>query len=259
MSKELEKMVKPTNNSTLRPSLGLEDMVGEFFYISVEDLIPFHNQARQSFDTEEINLLADSIKIHGVRHPLTIMRAENNKYEVVSGERRLRAAKVAGLDKVPCIIISDIKKADSIALVENLHRKDLHPVELGQTYKNLLDAGIFSTQSELGNKISVTKSHISEHLKYADLDKKIQKHIIESKIFSRDKLRQIIKANSKGETNKINRILGIETTPIGNFSVLRIISAQGKMQFQDKGMNKLSSLQKEELKKYLSALINKIS
>jgi len=259
MSKELEKMVKPNTNSTLRPSLGLESMVGEFFYIPLDDLVPFHNQARKSFDEEEINSLADSIKMHGVRHPLTIMRVKNNKYEVISGERRLRAAKVAGLEKVPCIIINDIQQADAIALVENLHRKDLHPVELGQTYKNLLEAGVFKTQVELGNKISVTKSHVSEHLKYADLDQDIQKYIIENKVFSRDKLRQIIMANTKGEKDKIKKILGLEPSSHNNFSVLRITSAQGQMKFQEKGLKQLTNFQKEELKKYLSVLIKKIS
>lgn len=260
ISKELNLMAQPNSNSSLRPSLGLEGSVGEFFYIPTDDLIPFHNQARKSFDEDEINSLADSIKIYGIRHPLTITRGENkDKYEVISGERRLRAAKIVGLEKVPCIIINDAKQADAIALVENLHRKDLHPIELGQTYKNLLEAGVFATQAELGDKISVTKSHVSEHLKYAELDQDIQKYIIENKIISRDKLRQISKANINGEKSKIQKILGIEKIPSKNFSVLRITSIQGQMKFQEKGIQQLSISKKEELKNYLSQLLKKLS
>ncbi len=258
MSKELERMVKPNANSMTRPSLGLENMVGEFFYISVDDLIPFHNQARKLFDSEDINSLAESIKIHGIRHPLTIMKAPNNKYEVISGERRLRAAKIAGLTKVPCIIISDHKEADAIALVENLHRKDLHPVELGQTYKNLLDVGVFKTQAELGEKISVTKSHVSEHLRYAALDLDVQKYIIENKIVSREKLRQIVKASVEGNKTKIKKILGLDKIEKKDFSILRIICSQGKIKLQQKGIDQLSKEQKSELRTQLSNLIKNI-
>lgn len=257
LSKDLERMVKPASSS-MRPSLGLEGAVGEFFYIAVEDLLPFRNQARQSFDEDEINILADSIKLHGIRQPLTILAVGEGKYEVVSGERRLRAAKVAGLTKVPCIIINDVKQADAIALVENIHRKNLHPVELGITYKNLLDQEVFSNQTELANKISVTKSHVSEHLKYSDLEAEVQKFIIENKVTSRDKLRSVLKAHNNNDKERIKEILGINFPTKSNFSILRVTSLKGDMKFQERGIQHLSPIQRSELKQYLTKLMERI-
>ncbi len=257
VSKDLEKMVKPNNYSNIRPSLGLEGSVGEFFFIAVADLLPFHNQARMSFDEEEILLLAESIKIHGVRQPLTVLLT-NGRYEVISGERRLRAAKIIGIDKVPCIVINDGAQAEAIALVENIHRKDLHPIELGVTYKNLLDKKIFANQVELAEKISVNKSQVSEYVRYADFSPEIQKYITENKILSRDKLREAVRAYDKGDIDQVKRIIGMEVNPRVNFSVLRITSIQGQMQFQEKGIKKLSAQEKELLKTYLSKIISNI-
>jgi ParB family chromosome partitioning protein len=257
VSKALEAMVKPGNNSNIRPSLGLDGTVGEFFYISVDDLIPFHNQARISFDEEEILSLAESVKLHGIRQPLTVFLS-NNKYEVVSGERRLKAARLIGLKKVPCIIIKDSTQADAIALIENIHRKDLHPIELGVTYKNLLEKNIFNTQLELAEKISVTKSQISEYLKYAELDNEIKNYIIDNKIYARDKLRSVVKACSSGNLEKAKKILGITSVNKVNFSILRITSSDGSMTFQEKGIQKLSPQEKTVLKNYLTKIINDI-
>lgn len=257
VSEHLEKMAKPNVNSNTRASLGLDGTVGEFFYISVEDLIPFHNQARISFDENEILALAESIKIHGIRQPLTVFLS-NNKYEVVSGERRLKAAKLIGLKKVPCIIIKDSAQADAIALIENIHRKDLHPIELGITYKNLLEKNIFNTQLELAEKISVPKSQISEYLKYADLDNEIKNYIINNKVYARDKLRSVVKACNSGHLEKAKRILGITPVSKVNFSVLRITSSNGDMKFQEKGIQKLSLQEKAILKNYLTKIINEI-
>src|SRR3990167_11470488 len=128
ISPELEMLATPVASQNSRVSIGFEDEVGEFYYFSVEDLIPYKNQARTIFDEEEINKLSETIKEHGIRQPLTILKSINspNKYEVVSGERRLRAAKLVGLKKVPCIIIRDERHADEISLLENIQRQDLH-------------------------------------------------------------------------------------------------------------------------------------
>lgn len=257
ISKDLERMARPINNSNIRPSLGLEGSVGEFFYIEVNDLTPFHNQARILFDDEEILLLAESIKLHGVRQPLTVL-LNDGKYEVISGERRLRAAKTIGLTKVPCIIISDKTQADAIALVENIHRKDLHPIELGIAYKNLLDKEIFSNQLELAHKILVNKSQVSEYIKYANLPLEVQKFAISNKIASRDKLRAAVKANEKEDIELVKKVIGMNIREKVNFSVLRIISSHGQLSFQEKGIQKLSVSDKLKLKAYLSKIIENI-
>lgn len=101
-----------------RVSIGLDNNIGEFYFIAIEDLRPFKNQARKHFDKAEIDALAGSIKVHGMRQPLTIIacEGEKGKYEVVSGERRLRAAQIAGLKKVPCILLKNHALAEEITL-----------------------------------------------------------------------------------------------------------------------------------------------
>lgn len=257
ISKDLEKMVKPYNNSSLRPSVGLEGSVGEFFFISVNDLVPFHNQARINFDEEELQSLAQSIKQHGVRQPLTVL-LNNGKYEVVSGERRLKAAKIIGMEKVPCIVINNSSQADAIALVENIHRKDLHPIELGIAYKKLLDKEIFLNQVELAEKISVNKSQVSEYVKYANFPLEIQQYIIDNKITSRDKLRDAVRAYEKNDIDLVKKIIGMTQAQRLNFSVLRISSFQGAIKFQERGIQKLSSSEKEKLKEYLIKILEKL-
>ena len=135
ISEALERLTVPEIKNS-RLGIGYEEKVKEFYMINVENLIPFKNQARIYFDDKEIENLSESIKRHGIRQPLTIIPYEDNKgiFEVISGERRLKAAKIVGLDKVPCIIIHDRNIAQEIAIVENIHRQDLHPIELGLAF-----------------------------------------------------------------------------------------------------------------------------
>lgn len=255
ISPDLEKIVKPATHSDIRASLGLEGAVGEFFYINIEDLVPFHNQARRDFNEQEILSLADSIKGHGIRQPLTVQRFQD-KYEVVSGERRLRAAKLAGLEKVPCIIINQDSQADAIALIENIHRKDLHPVELGIAYKNLLENGIFKNQSELAEKISINKSKVSEYVKFGSLESTVQQFILTNKITSRAKLRRVLKSYEKGDYQKIKEIIGMIASS-KKIPIIRIISTETGINVEDKGISKLSTSEKNELKQCLIHLLEK--
>ena len=167
----LSRMTKPTELPG-RVSIGLEGSIGEFYYIPVKDLIPYRNQARQHFSQEEIDALANSIKEHGIRQPLTIISSETQRgiFEVISGERRLRAAKQIGLEKVPCILLKDKDIAEEVAIVENIHRQDLHPIELGRALKKLLDHGVFKNQKELSEKLSINRSVLSDNLSFASFD-----------------------------------------------------------------------------------------
>jgi ParB family transcriptional regulator, chromosome partitioning protein len=257
VSKELKMMVKPKILSSTRQSIGLEEAVGEFYFLYTDTLIPFHNQARKDFNDKGLEELSASIKEYGIRQPLTVLK-NGDKYEVVSGERRLRAAKNIGLEKVPCIILKENHNADAIALIENIHRKDLHPIELGIIYQKLLENKIFGNQNELASKISVSKGKVSEYLKYSAIPLYIQTFIIEQGIVSRDKLREVVKANEEGAIQKIEHIIGIKKTKQSNFSVLRVISKDGLMRFQKKGIQKLSITEKIELKKYLTNVIGEI-
>lgn len=258
VSKELENIVKPTFNSSTRASVGLDQAVGEYYYINTEQLEPFKNQARKSFSYEDIEKLANSIKEYGIRQPLTVIRMPEGKYEVISGERRLRAAKQAGLEKVPCIILKEINKADAIALIENIHRKDLHPIELGEAYKKLIDSKTFDNQEKLAKAISVTKSTVSENIKLSYLPNEVKVQAIEKGVSSRDKLRSLIKAYENQDTKKMFSIVGLAERKQTNFSIIRIMFMGGDIKVQNLGISRLSKKEKAAVKNHLQKLIEQI-
>ena len=258
VSKELERMAKPSLNSTTRASVGLDQAVGEFFYLNANQLVPFKNQARKAFSHEEIEKLSISIKKYGIRQPLTVKKVGDSKYEVVSGERRLRAAKLIDLQKIPCIILNEDVNANAIALIENIHRKDLHPIELGIVYTNLLKEAVFENQEKLSNAISVSKSKVSEYIKYSELPEDIKHEAIKNQLDSRDKLRSLLKANAQDDLKTMRRIVGIEKKVQKNFSILRILSSEGKIQIQDTGIIKLSKVDRKVLKEHLVKILDKI-
>jgi ParB family chromosome partitioning protein len=165
----------------------------EIVYISVEKIRAFKNQARTHFDQEEITSLASTIKEHGVRNPLTVLSIPEGGFEVISGERRLRAAKVAGLAKVPCIVVHDQGKAEMLALIENIQRQDLHPIELGIAYKKLLARTEDETPDTLATKLGVNRSQVFEYVKYATIPKEIAELIIHHNLGRRPFLRELIK------------------------------------------------------------------
>ena len=185
------------NNKAARVSTYSESYKGEYYNIAVERLIPFRNQARHFFDTDSINSMAETVKEHGIRQPLTVIPSEIKEgyFEVVSGERRLRAAKVVGLARVPCIIIHDIKKAEEIAIIENIQRKDLHPVELMRAYKNLLEQGICNSTQEIASKIGIAKSSVVETLNLDVLPLELQTLLIENNVKNRDFFRVLCKTD----------------------------------------------------------------
>jgi ParB family chromosome partitioning protein len=261
LSKDLEKMTKPNHLSKIRASVGLDNLVREFFFIDIKNLIPFSNQARKVFNSNDLDTLADSIKQHGIRQPLTVIPTINNQYEVVSGERRLRAAKIVGLEKVPCIIINT-KEADVVALIENIHRKDLHLIELGMIYKSLLDKKIFNTQQELAHNISVSNSHISECLKYAGLNSELREQILKQNINSRDKIREILSAQIAGDTAKLRQLLNTSDQAsknnLNNRCSFRINFDGEHLNFNKKKIKLLTITQKRNLKKDLNHIIESL-
>lgn len=129
------------------------------------------HQPRKYFDPEAINQLADSIKQYGVLNPLSVRRVGDN-YELIAGERRLRASRVAGLTEVPCIVMSATEEDSSaLALVENLQRRDLDFFEEAEGFKKLIDTfGL--TQEEAARKVGKTQSAVANKLRLLRLSQK---------------------------------------------------------------------------------------
>ena len=112
---------------------------GSIVWLPAEEIAPNPVQPRRRFDEESLRELSESIRCYGILNPLTV-RLRCGKYELVAGERRLRAAKLAGLREVPCILIDvNMEDAGLLALVENLQREDLNPIEEASGYKKLMD------------------------------------------------------------------------------------------------------------------------
>ena len=139
---------------------------------------PNKGQPRKNFDEEALNELADSIKQNGVLQPI-LVRKKGNFYEIVAGERRYQASKRAGLDEIP-VIIRDISDEDvfKLALIENLQRADLDPIEEAQGFKTLIErTGM--TQAELGQAVSKSRSAITNALRLLDLPAQVQAFMAE--------------------------------------------------------------------------------
>ena len=127
-------------------------------------LLPIHkvepnpDQPRRDFDEEELQALADSIATHGVVQPLTVREMPNGYYQIIAGERRWRAARLAGLSEVPAVVMeADDRKTMELALIENLQRQDLNPVEEAMGYHALMaDYGL--TQEETAERVGKSRA-----------------------------------------------------------------------------------------------------
>jgi len=266
VSDEYNKIVAPNLTEKSRYGAGLEKSLGEYYYIKTDDLIPYKNQARKVFDEEELIGLRDSIKLYGVRQPLTILPADNNKYEIISGERRLRAAKMAGLAKVPCIILDKSLNSDAVALVENLHRSDLHPVELMKIYKELLEKKLFSSLSELASKIGIQLSTISETISLSDLPDQTLNDLLQKNIKSRALQRALLKSPvsqhqrliKEYEDGKKKRNVSSKKLTDQKIKVLNIVSQDNYLIIENNRLSNLSLEQKEKIKHMLLDLLESI-
>lgn len=205
--KSYDKLAAPNSGARLRPSIGLDSNIGEFFYLSVDNLKTYEKQARRKFDLSELNQLAETIREHGVRQPLSVIKTEEpGIYQVISGERRLRAARIAGFEKVPCIILSGAAQVEEIAVIENIQRSDLHPVELAEAYSSLLKNFNYGDQSKLAKKLSVSNSHISETLALSELSDEIKNFLVEKNISKRVILRKL---SSNTSLEQLKSLLGM--------------------------------------------------
>lgn len=150
--------------------------------IRVEDIIANPFQPRQKFDEENLKLLAESIKRKGVLQPILVIKLENGKYQLVAGERRFRATKLAGLSEISAII-TEIGKKDQleIAILENIQREDLNPIEEAEAYKRLMNEFSY-TQEELSEVLGKSRSHIANILRLLSLPEEVKELLREKKI-----------------------------------------------------------------------------
>ena len=162
---------------------GLGALLGDFEEVSSEktpyQLLPIYkvepnpDQPRRDFDEEELQALADSISEHGIIQPLTVRELNSGYYQIIAGERRWRAARLANLSEVPVVVIeADDKKAMELALIENLQRQDLNPVEEALGYKSLMeDYGM--TQEDAAKRVGKSRPAVTNALRLLNLSDEV--------------------------------------------------------------------------------------
>lgn len=182
--------------------------------VPIEDIIPNRFQPRLNFDEASLKELAASIKQHGIIQPL-VLRRLGDKYEIIAGERRYKASKIAGLTSVPAIIsMLDDNQSAEIAIVENVQRKDLSAIEEAKSYKALLDKG-YLNQEELAKKMGISQSSISNKLRLLSLDDRVQKALMNGEISERH-ARSLLKIEDKEEQYKWLKIILEERLTVQN-------------------------------------------
>lgn len=171
---------------------GLGALLGDFTQDSTPDngfkqlplqkVEPNPDQPRHTFDPEALEELAESIRKHGILQPLTVRATASGYYQIIAGERRWRAARLAGLREVPAIVIeADDRKAAQLALIENLQREDLNPVEEAMGYRTLLE-DYHMTQEEAAGQVGKSRSALANSLRLLSLQPDILELVSQGKL-----------------------------------------------------------------------------
>ena len=155
---------------------------GSIVELNITQVEPNANQPRKTFDDEKLEVLAESIRQHGLIQPIIVAKPVNDRYTIVAGERRWRAAKRAGLTKISAVIKDYNKKTiTEVALIENLQREDLNPIEEALGYKDLIEEHHL-TQEEISGIIGKSRSAIANSMRLLSLEPELQKHLISGEI-----------------------------------------------------------------------------
>ena len=194
-------------------------------FVPVEKVDASELQVRVHFDDSEIAALAYSVKTHGVLQPILVVQ-DGDRYKVIAGERRLRAAKLAGLDRIPARVLStDDKATHEIALRENLDRVDLHPLEEGEGYVSLLEAQAYTSHESIAKAFGKPKSRVTECIGFTRLPEATKTELLTTGVKSRSLLRDLLAAPANQHFAMIAEAFGKEelfTTTTASGSINKV-------------------------------------
>ena len=171
---------------------GLDALLGDDFtnepevksslFLPISQVESCAAQPRKQFDPDALADLADSIRQHGIIQPLTVRKLQSGYYQIIAGERRWRAARMAGLTQVPAVVIeADDRKAMELAMIENLQREDLNPMEEAEGYRTLMEQyGL--TQEETSQRVGKSRSAVANSLRLLNLSKEVRGLVEEGKL-----------------------------------------------------------------------------
>lgn len=184
LGKGLDSMIPPKRNSIPDNFSSEENAAksGETI-LKINEVEPNKNQPRKNFNEEALRELSDSIKLHGIVQPLVVSK-QNDYYEIIAGERRWRAAKMAGLKEIP-VVIKDYSPQEimEVALIENIQREDLNPVEEARAYQRLIKEYDLK-QEEVAEKVSRSRTAITNSLRLLKLDERVLDMLVDERISS---------------------------------------------------------------------------
>ena len=181
LGRGFESLIPTELSEDFDPTIDDDKAVSQLKELPLEEVVRDENQPRRNFDDEALNALADSIREHGVLQPIVVTK-EGDKYQIVAGERRWRAAKIAGLETIPAIVRTlDAQNRLELSVIENAQREDLNAIELATAYAKLRDQ-FNMTAKEIGEKIGRSESGVVNTMRLLMLPEVAKKAMIEHKL-----------------------------------------------------------------------------
>jgi ParB family chromosome partitioning protein len=257
-SEKFNNLVSPSKekNNNSRNMRGVTDI--EVLNLNINNILPYSKQARQVFSEEDISGLADSIAEFGVINPIQVIKNEKQGFfNVINGERRLRAAKKAGLENVPSIIIENDSKTELISVVDNIQRQDLHPIELAEAISSLINN--YGDKKEVSAKLGLSYTSVLENLKLLTLPSEVKEVLLNRDISSRTIFRKLLKQKNIEEMLEVinKKITKTKTdTKKRRLKVLDCYLVDGELEF-DFNISKIDKVQIEKIINYLTETISK--
>ena len=233
----------------------------EIVELPIDELRPNPYQPRKVFDEEKLQELANSIREHGIFQPIIVKRSSIKGYEIIAGERRVKASKMIGLETIPAIVrdFTDQQMME-IALLENLQRENLNAIEEATAYKNLIDA-MQVTQEELARRLGKSRTHITNMLGLLNLPEEVKDMMVEEKI-SMSHARVLSKLQDKEEIIKLaNKIVdeNLNVRDIEDLSKDDNIQKTHKIKKQDNQYDYIQNIMCEKLGTKVKITSNKIN
>lgn len=257
-------MVNPDKNKNImgavlsRPSKNMgvslvsQDIRSEIKFVSIEMIVPFKRQPRTIFEERSLHDLADSIKSQGVIQPLQVIpsQEEVGKYEVVSGERRLKASKIAGLEKVPCIVLDSKKDSNLVSLIENIQREDLNPIDLANAIGDLVKTSKHGDKSTIALKLGMNPSLFSQYLTIFNLPIKIKTELLKKNSLP---FYKILSLSKLGTEEKMFKAINSNMKNNRTISFVKVKFDGENLLIEQMNQNRLTKQRQSALKKLLAS------
>jgi len=160
----------------------IQNLSKDFAFVPIEQIEVNPDQPRKNFDATDLNDLKNSINVHGLIQPITVRRMAEGQYQLISGERRWRASKLAELKEIPAFIrVANDTEMMEMALVENTHRADLNPIEVAITYHRLVNE-FDLTHEKLAERVESSRTSVTNYMRLLKLPEEVQKALKDNKI-----------------------------------------------------------------------------